>query len=165
MHIQELNVSSLIGVKLLNTRYRVCVSPAYLARARSLHAPQDLVDHKCVLFIQPAFRTRWLFRDSAGVVSEVPVNGDLVISTALAIRQCALDGLGPALLASWLIEEDIAQGRLIDPFPDYRVAATGFESAAWLLYPSRAYLPNKVRVMIDFLKQSLSQEPGAGSKV
>lgn len=156
--------TSLIGVKLLNTRYRVCASPAYLAQARPLQAPQDLVHHKCVLFMQPAFRTRWLFRDAAGVVSEVPVAGDLVISTALAIRQCALDGLGPALLASWLIEGDIAQGRLIDPFPDYRVAATSSESAAWLLYPSRAYLPNKVRVMIDFLKQSLSQEPGVGSK-
>lgn len=43
----------------------------------------------------------------------------------------------------------------MDVFPDYHVTATDFDSAAWLLYPSRAYLPNKVRVMIDFLKQRL----------
>ncbi len=152
--------TSLIGVKLFDTRYRVCVSPAYLARERPLHAPQDLSRHKCILFTQPEFRSRWLFRDTAGAVSEVPIEGELIISNALAIRQCALAGQGPTLLANWLIDDDIAQGRLVDPFPDYHVAATGFESAAWLLYPSRAYLPNKVRVMIDFLKQNLGQTPG-----
>jgi DNA-binding transcriptional LysR family regulator len=152
--------TSLIGVKLFDTRYRVCVSPAYLARERPLHAPQDLSRHKCILFTQPEFRSRWLFRDTAGAVSEVPIEGELIISNALAIRQCALAGLGPTLLANWLIDDDIAQGRLVDPFPDYHVAATGFESAAWLLYPSRAYLPNKVRAMIDFLKQNLGQTPG-----
>jgi DNA-binding transcriptional LysR family regulator len=29
------------------------------------------------------------------------------------------------------------------------------ETAAWILYPSRAYLPQKVRVMVDFLKEKL----------
>ena len=63
--------------------------------------------------------------------------------------------MGPTLLANWLIDDDIAQGRLVDPFPNYQVTATNFETAVWLLYPSRTYLPNKVRVMIDFLKENL----------
>jgi len=91
-------------------------------------------------------------------VSAVPIDGEVIISNALALRACALLGMGPALLANWLIEDDIAQGRLIDPFPNHAVTATDFDTAAWLLYPSRAYLPNKVRVMIDFLKQKLGNE-------
>ena len=147
--------TSLIGVKLFNTRYRVCASPAYLAREKPLRTPQDLGDHKCMSFTLPEFRTRWLFRDSARAVSEVAIDGDVVISSALALRECALAGMGPTLLANWLIDDDIAQGRLVDPFPNYQVTATNFETAVWLLYPSRTYLPNKVRVMIDFLKQNL----------
>jgi DNA-binding transcriptional LysR family regulator len=38
---------------------------------------------------------------------------------------------------------------------DYDVTATDFSTAAWLVYPSRAYVPLKVRVFIDFLKQFL----------
>lgn len=147
--------TSLIGVQLFNTRYRVCASPAYLARKESLLTPADLSGHKCLLFPLPDFRSRWLFRDNVGTVNAVPIDGDVVISSALALRECALNGMGPTLLANWLIDDDIAQGRLIDLFPGYQVTATDFETAAWLLYPSRAYLPNKVRVMIDFLKQNL----------
>jgi DNA-binding transcriptional LysR family regulator len=88
-------------------------------------------------------------------VQEVPVHGDVTILNALALRACALAGMGPVLLANWLIDEDIAQGRLVDLFPRLHVTATDFDTAAWLLYPSRIHLPNKVRVMIDFLRQPL----------
>ena len=81
----------------------------------------------------------------------VPVTGDLVISGALALRQAARDGHGPALLADWLIAPDLSSGRLVDLFPHHRVTATSFDTAAWLLYPSRAFLPAKVRATIDFL--------------
>lgn len=155
--------TSLIGVKLFNSRYRVCASPAYLARAQPLRAPQDLAVHKCLAFTLADFRSRWLFRDASGDVSEVAIDADVVISSALALRECALAGLGPTLLANWLVDEDIRQGRLVDPFPQYRVTATNFETGVWLLYPSRSYLPNKVRVMIDFLKQNLGQSFGQGS--
>ena len=152
--------TSLIGAKLFSTRYRVCVSPGYLARARPLRVPADLSNHRCILFTMAEFRSRWLFRDIVGTVTEVPIYGEVVISSALALRACALADMGPTLLANWVIDEDIAQGRLIDPFPGYHVAATDFETAAWLLYPSRAYLPNKVRVMVDFLKQNLGYKSG-----
>jgi len=65
---------------------------------------------------------------------------------------------GPAFFrreerANWLADEALAHGALVDPFPDYAVSATNFETAAWLLYPSRTYLPTKVRIVIDFLRK------------
>ena len=107
----------------------------------------------------PAFRSRWLFvAEGSKTVQEVPVDGDFVISNALAVRECALAGLGPVLLASWLVDSDLARGRLVDLFPGHRVAATDFDTAAWLVYPSRRFLPNKVRVTIDFLRKHLRSE-------
>ncbi len=64
--------------------------------------------------------------------------------------------MGLALLPNWLIDEDLRTGTLIDVFPDYDVTATNFSTAAWLVYPSRAYIPLKVRVFIDFLKNYIS---------
>ena len=40
---------------------------------------------------------------------------------------------------------------------DYAATATDFETAAWLLYPSRNYLPCKVRVTIDFLRKAFGR--------
>jgi DNA-binding transcriptional LysR family regulator len=118
----------------------------------------------CLLFALPEFRSRWLFR-RGGVVEEVGVAGDLVTSSALMLRQAALDGLGPALLADWLVDPDIAAGRLIDPFPDHEVTATTFDTAAWLLYPSRQHLPRKVRAMIDFLRERMGRAERAAALV
>jgi len=146
-----------IGSKLFATRYRVVASPAYLAREGAPKTPHDLRARNCLRFPLPDFRERWLFRRGA-VLEEVPVHGSLVLSTALALRSAAIDGLGPVLLADWHVREDFAKGRLVDLFPDHEVTATSFDTAAWLLYPSRKYLPHKVRATIDFLRLHLGQE-------
>ncbi len=41
------------------------------------------------------------------------------------------------------------------PSTDYDVTATDFETSAWLVYPSRTYIPLKVNVFIEFLKERL----------
>ncbi|MHB1187049.1 LysR family transcriptional regulator [Thiobacillus sp.] len=149
----------LIVTKLVDTRYRVVASPAYLAGSPELKKPADIARHACLLFPYRGFRSAWLFRDEKGRVSEVPIHGDITLSSAQALRDTAQLGLGPTLLPDWLVADPIARGALVDVFPAHEVAATTFDTAAWLVYPSRTYLPNKVRVMIDFMKASLSHTP------
>jgi DNA-binding transcriptional LysR family regulator len=146
----------LVAAKLMDTRYHVVASPAYLAAATPLRRPADLSAHRCLLFSLRAYRERWLFRDRAGAIEAVPVAGDVTMSPSGALLDAALDGVGPALLPNWLVGEALAAGRLVDPFPAYRATATTFDTAAWLVYPSRAFLPRKVRVAIDFLKARIA---------
>lgn len=147
----------LVGAKLRDTRYRVCASPAYLREAPGLKRPADLSSVACLLFAFPEFRSRWLFRNGRGAVAEVPVHGDIVISNALALHESTGAGLGPALLPDWLVDADIARRRLIDLFPAWRVTATTFDTAAFVVYPNRAFLPTKVRLTIDFLRRHLAR--------
>lgn len=144
----------LIGRKLFDTHYRVCAGASYM-RGDLPAEPGDLARHDCLLFLLPDFRGRWRFRDAGGLVTEVPVRGEVAISNAMALRDCALAGLGPALLADWLIDEDLARGALVDLFPAYEVTATDFATAAWLLYPSRRFLPRKVVLASEFLQRHL----------
>jgi DNA-binding transcriptional LysR family regulator len=87
----------------------------------------------------------------------VNIGGSIVISSALSVRQAAVDGLGPALLPDWLIAAELASGTLVDLFPTHEVTATGFDTAAWLLYPSKTYLPLKTRAFIDFAKTHIGE--------
>lgn len=64
------------------------------------------------------------------------------------------------MLADWMISYDFLDGRLIDLAPDYEVTPRNPETTVWLLYPSRTYLPAKVRIMIDFLKSRLGRGNG-----
>jgi len=145
----------LIGVRLLSTRYRVCATPDWVRAAPPLRAPGDISTVSCLLFDLHDYRRRWTFRGADGRVETCPVAGRLVISSAYALYEAVRQGLGPALLPDWLIDADLASGALVDLFPDHDVAATTFDTSAWLLYPSRAFLPSKTRAMIDFLKQRL----------
>lgn len=139
----------------MDTRYRVVASSAYLGAHPPLMRPADLTAHRALLFNLPAYRSRWLFRDASGNVERVPIDGDITLSPAGSLLNASVVGLGPALLPDWLVDEAIADGRLVDLFPDHRATATTFDTAAWLVYPSRAYLPGKVRAMADFLKERL----------
>jgi len=151
-----LSDSTLIAQQLMRTYYSVCASPQYLEQCGQLKTPSDLQKHNCLLFPLEGFRSKWIFRDRNGTESEILVQGRTTISNAIALQQCALAGMGLALLPNWLIDEELQVGSLINVFPDYDVTATDFSTAAWLVYPSRAYVPLKVRVFVDFLKNSLS---------
>ena len=152
--------ADVIGVKLFTTRYRVVASPKYVRRIGAPRRPSDLTGHSCLLYALPEFRSRWLFLKNK-IVSEVPVHGDFIFSSAQVMKASACDALGPALLADWQIADDLKHGRLIDLFPGFEVTATAFETAAWLLYPSRSHIPRKVRVVVDWLRKNVS--PGVST--
>jgi DNA-binding transcriptional LysR family regulator len=142
----------LIRAKLMDTRYRVCAAPG-----RSLAVPSDLSGQECLLQDLPDYRSVWRFRDHAGLQEEVPVSGSIVASNPLALKALAVSGQGIGLFADWLVAEDLADGRLVDLFPHHDVTATSFETAAWLVYPSRDFLPAKVRAVIDLLRDRLGR--------
>lgn len=144
----------LISTRLLTTRYRVCAAPAYLNREGTPAHPRDLAGCNCLRFDLPDYRSNWKFRRQAESL-DVPVSGTTLIANALGLRRAAREGLGPVLLGDWLVAGDLAAGRLVDLFPDWECTATRFDTGAFALYPSREFLPQKVRVMIDFLRARL----------
>jgi DNA-binding transcriptional LysR family regulator len=155
VRLGSLTDSSLIAVPLLRMRYRVCASPGYLRRHGRPREPGDLAGHACLRFPLPGFRSRWRFRDLGGAEQDVAVGGRIVISNALGLLDCALADAGVVLLAEVMLADALRDGRLVDLFPDHEVTATDFDSAAWFVYPSRDYVPLKVRVFMQALREAV----------
>ena len=143
----------LIISRLIDTQYRVVASPDYLSKAPILTHPEDLAMHSAVLFNQRLFRDRWLFRDKAGLVTEFTLCGGTLLTPAGSVRQAALCGFGPALLPDWLVDADIAAGRLLHCLQDWQPTATSFDTSAWIVYPSRTLVPAKVKALIGVLRE------------
>ena len=156
VRLGQLEDSSLIAQKLMPIEYSVCGSPDYLAQHPPIERPQDITQHNCLLFPLAGYRTRWIFRDRDCETVEIPVRGRTIISNAIGLRECAIARIGIALLPQWLTEREIATEKLAKVLPDYEVTATDFNPIAWPIYPSRCYVPLKVRVLIDFLKEHLA---------
>lgn len=148
---------SMVAAKLLDTPYRVVASPDYLARRGYPQSPQDLTEHDGLLFRLPAFQSPWQFTSrEGGKTVEARPKPALTISNALALRRAALSGMGVALLAEWTIHSDLEDGGLVDVLPKVKVSAGGFDSAAWIVYLSRSYVPTRLRVFIDHLRERTS---------
>ena len=137
--------------QLFKTHYIVCASPSYLAANKSIVHPSDLRAHNCISYTLPGFRSIWRFR-TAKEEFEVNIKGGISVSSALSLRSITINAEGVALLADWLIKNDLETGALVNVFPQYEVTATTYDTAAWLVYPSKSYLPSRVRIMVDFLK-------------
>ena len=155
---------SLTGIRLGPLRYRVCASPAYVREHGNPATPSDLSRRACLRFSLPGFGTDWSFRRRGQRdtdVERVRVGGWMLASSALSLHAAALEGLGPVLLAEWLVRPDLEAGRLIDLLPDFEATATDFTSSIWLLYASREHLPRRVRLVVDFLRDELLRRIGS----
>lgn len=157
IRIGALRDSSLIALPLLPLRYRVVASPAWLDSLDDpLRTPEDLAGRHCLSYSMQGFRDRWFFNDSqGGRKTAVTVKWRVLSANGLALRECALAGLGFALLPDWLISDDLPTGRLVDLFPQYEVTIGDAPTGVWLLYPSRSYVPVKVRSFIDFMREAM----------
>lgn len=157
--------SSYVCRKLSPMVPRVCASPAYLERFGRPTHPEELGEHACLLLDLRGFGNRWLFRDRRGRQSYVDVRGQLKTSNALALKQLALAGQGIVLQGEWVVGEELANGRLVDLFPDHEVTASYFDNAAWTLRHPAARVPRKVEVFLEFLHDAFERgAPGAQAR-
>ena len=147
----------LICKQLAPRNVAVCASPDFIKSNRITKNPTCLSELECLRFSIPGFREAWKFRQSNNKELVVPVTGHLLISHGLTMTASAVAGLGVALLPDWLCRDEIANGSLVNLFPDYECAAADFGTSAWLVYPSREYMPLKLSAFIDCLKNEVPE--------
>ncbi|VAW62946.1 Transcriptional regulator, LysR family [hydrothermal vent metagenome] len=151
----SLKDSSYIAKRLLPMSFYISASPEYLSKNGRPESPQQIKEYNCLLFPRSGHNLNWLFKQTQKI-QEISVQGKHLLTQSSAIKQCTLAGMGLSLLPDWLIQPELEKGQLIKLFSDYEVTATDYSGAVWLLYPSREYLPSKVRLFNDFLMKHFS---------
>ena len=82
-------------------------------KIKELNLPQDITRHNCLLFTFAGFKSLWIFRSDRQLAFTVPANGRIIISNAIGLKECAIAGMGLAILFNWLISQDLKVGRLV----------------------------------------------------
>lgn len=145
--------NSLIARKLTPWRHILVCSPGYLEKHKAPTTLADLAGHDCTRYTYYPYGDDWTFENEAGERSRVKVSGSVVTNSAETLRHLAVSGRAMSLAPSFLVSDDLAEGRLVPLLPDYR----GVEFTISAVYPNRSHLPTKVRLFIDLLADRFAE--------
>lgn len=154
IRIGRLADSSLIARRLAPCRLVLVASPDYLKRHGTPVHPQDLAQHNCIGYSLAARRDEWTFQRDDNVV-RMRTTGNLRVNNGDVIVRAASDGIGLAILPTFIAHTDIEQHRLVRVLDNWLIP----ELAIHAVYTHSRTLPAKTRTLIEFLGERFGPEP------
>jgi DNA-binding transcriptional LysR family regulator len=145
--------STLVARRLAPAPVVAVASPKYLRRRGTPRTPDELSEHDCLVDTNFREQGRWRFYTSSGRGRRrsVAVDGPYRADSPLVIRDLAVAGEGIALIARFIVEHDLAAGRL----HEILVGQAAYAWSIYALYPRREHLSGRVRAFVDHLTEGL----------
>lgn len=145
VRIGELLESNLIAARVGSTRRVVCASPSYLAEFGTPKHPTDVPAHQMISFEGLTSQDTWFFKAGSAEIP-IPIRPKLIVNTAEAAIDAAIDGIGLTRVLSYQVEHAIETGALATILKRFEPAPAPIS----LVYPSQRRLPIKLRAFLDF---------------
>ena len=138
-----------VVVRKLATDHTVLVgAPAYLARRGTPEAPDDLARHDCLVYALLKVSQEWRFRARGSrEVFTPPIEARFSAGSGAVLRQAALGGMGLAVLPTFMVARDVAEGRLRVLVDAFVATKLGIYAA----YPESPRVPGKTRAFVELL--------------
>jgi DNA-binding transcriptional LysR family regulator len=130
-------------------RMAVVGAPAYFAEHGRPATPHDLTGHACIN-IRMASKGglyTWEFA-RGGRDLNVRVEGPLILNDVPMVVTAAMQGVGLAFVMEDLVEEQLAEGTLVQVLADWCEPFAGYH----LYYPDRRQLPPAFSLLVDALR-------------
>ncbi|SEC91221.1 DNA-binding transcriptional regulator, LysR family [Pseudomonas frederiksbergensis] len=140
------NDERLVARPLLAWHEMTCASPAYLEQYGEPMTPQALADHRCLLNSHYSGREEWLYHQQHELL-RVRVSGPFASNHYSLLKKAALAGAGIARLPSYLLQAELADGRLRWLLRDYQTR----RMPMYLVHPYQGGLPKRTQVLADYL--------------
>jgi len=146
LRIGGLENSNLIAQKICDYRKIACASPEYLTEHGRMHCETDLKHHKLLHYDLISLKDEWK--------TEPNLNLDVVFScnNGEMLLAMAKQGLGITLLPEFICAKALETGELVslDLYPQLE------HLTLYALRPSRKFTPLKVKALIEFLIEKLT---------
>ncbi|MFM5884408.1 MAG: LysR substrate-binding domain-containing protein [Novosphingobium sp.] len=137
--------------RLLNVDFTPMCSPDYQAR-HGLRQPADLL-HVQQISPQDPWWSYWLAE--AGVaVPDGPVRPGVRLDSQASEGSAAMSGLGVAMLTPYFWRNDLAEGRLVQLFPQVSTRGYGY----WLAIPEHRRMVPKIKRFRDWLRTEIDRD-------
>jgi DNA-binding transcriptional LysR family regulator len=139
--------AGLVAKRVGHSRRVAVAASEYLGRRGRPQHPNDLAGHDCIVYDRLLAGANWSFSTPEGPVS-IAVKGPIHVNNTEGVRAAVLEGLGIGYVPAWhFIDGEIESGRLVVLLRDFEPPPQPISA----VYPSRRFLPAKVRAAIDYL--------------
>ncbi|MGF1724068.1 LysR substrate-binding domain-containing protein [Photobacterium nomapromontoriensis] len=132
---------------LADCHFVLAASPGYLAKYGIPYQPDELASHNCIIYYSRERKDNiWSFRKGESS-EDIKVTGNYRVDSADAILDATLAGHGVGYLATYLLDKEFQEGRLVRLMPDWQLSQY---MPLYAIYPRYKFLPQKVQAFIDF---------------
>lgn len=152
IRIGALSDSSLVVRRLAPNHRFLCATAGYLARHGVPKRLSDLEAHVC---LAAAHQDPWRLDGPDGPVA-VHASAAVRTNSSEVVRELCLSGVGIALRSTWDVGPELSSGKLQVVLPEFRGSR---HVGVHAVYPSRRFLPAKVRLFIDWLAGLYGPKP------
>ncbi|MGJ8691485.1 MAG: LysR substrate-binding domain-containing protein [Thalassotalea sp.] len=149
IRIGKLEDSTLHASALGKSPLFIVASPEYITQNGLPKTPDELKTHKLIGFSNIKSLNQWPVKGLDNI------NPTMTASNGETIRQLALSSSGITCLSGFMVNTDIASGRLISLLEPYRVIGTDRELVNAVYYKSSA-VAERVTAFIDFIRSRLT---------
>ncbi len=150
--------SSLKAKRLGSFKRVACAAPSYLKARGEPRSIEELASHSCLTFDYGPESRYWYFKQSSHAPQEVSVRGSVHVNCVQTLLNAACAGLGICLLPSWIVEEELRQGRLVSVLASVQANLSPvFNESIYALYLGQKPAP-KVKAFVDFLVEKLRRQ-------
>ena len=145
--------SSTISRRIASVPIVTCAAPTYLERWGTPSAPAELADHECLIYTDNDPPDEWTFhRNGKRIVQRV--RGSVKANNGDLLRALAITGQGIIFQPAFIVGTEIAAGKLVPILEDFEP----LPRTAFAIYPSRRFIPAKVRALTDIIAVELADE-------
>lgn len=129
----------------------LCAAPSFLQHKKLPTKLIDLEDHKCITSINRNLglsKIHWPFYQKSKII-KYPPDSIIEVDSLRAQIKLIMMGAGIGRVPYLFVRNEIEQGCLIHLLPEIEQP----KSFVYLLFPNRKYIPKKLQIFIDFIKQ------------
>ncbi|MEJ2766236.1 LysR family transcriptional regulator [Photobacterium sp. MCCC 1A19761] len=121
LRIGNLPDSSLVAKQIGIKQWGWFASPSYLRSSPALKTPEDLAQHRCLVFKNNHHALRyWPFQSDAGDTRTMKVEADIFTDSSRALIDMACAGLGIIMVDAMLVGPELQRKQLVPVLSDWR---------------------------------------------
>jgi len=158
LRVGPLTDTRLHAVRLMHCRMIVCAAPPWVRGNFLPQAPEDLTKVAWVSISQLPHPERLVLVNASGTRRTVRLKAAVRTNGGTAARTFIVNGAGVGILPDYAVKDELESGALVRLLPEWHEEKERPISA---IFPSRAQMPARVRVLLEFLKDAFQQHYGA----
>jgi len=140
--------------RLLRSERILVASRDYVARMPKLRQPDDLTAHNCLTYWMGPDDVVWKFMRK-GRLSEIVVPSSFGSNNGIILCDLAVQGHGIALLDDYTVAGELKEGKLVRLMPGFQVTNSSFDEGIYATFLQSSYLPEKIRVFVDYMAEQV----------